>query len=222
MRFNDTHYIIAYRLLCEPDKLWTSLDFPHCHRPAIINFFNFLIEQGVLYREHSRGRNSSTRLVNPEKLLNLCIQNFGNHEEKVISFVSKRAETDLIKDLLAANIEFYPGRFSGIRKELIHSTVSGFCLLLPERSLFYGEKLSEFQMDFKVLKVSFGGNITIILPRYKKFLRRYAVSGDSMLYPSDFYTYLFLSVTENIMALPQKNYMEKQLGGVDGNFLAWR
>ena len=34
--------------------------------------------------------------------------------------------------------------------------------------------------------------------------------------------YLFLSITANIIALPQIEYMKKKLGGIDGNFLAWR
>lgn len=222
MRFTDTHFIIAYRLLCEPDRQWKTGDFADCHRPSVVSFFNYLIGQGVLERKSPRGRNSISKLVNPQQLLGMCVENFRNNEEKAIGFVSKRPDTELVNDLIGRGIEFYPGRFSGIRGELIQATVTGLSLLIPDRRIFYGERLAEFQMDFKLLKVGFGGNITVILPRYKLFLRKYAAGRNGVMLPSDFYTYLFLSVTDTVIAEPQKAYFEKQLGGVDGNFLAWR
>ena len=89
MRFTDTHFIIAYRLLCEPDKRWTTLDFSDCSTTFVVRFFNFLIKRDVLCRENSRGRNSYSKLINPELLLKLCIEYFSNNEEKVMRFVSE-------------------------------------------------------------------------------------------------------------------------------------
>jgi hypothetical protein len=222
MCFTDVHFIIAYRLLCEPDRRWTTLDFPDCHRPSVVRFFAFLIKTGVFYRKNSRGRNSYSKLVNPGLLLQMCIDNFRNNEEKVIEFVSKRQEATLINDLIHKELEFYLGQFSGIRGELIYSMVSGLSLLIPDRTIFLGHNLFAFQMDFKLYKVRFGGNITVILPRYKEFLRKYAITQDTMRIPCDFYTYLFLSTSSNAIALPQIEYMKKKLGGVNGNFLSWK
>ncbi|MBN1412211.1 MAG: hypothetical protein JW969_15305 [Spirochaetales bacterium] len=222
MNFTDTSYIVAHRFLCEPERKWTTLDFPGCHRPAVVRLFNYLIGEGVLQRNEARGRNSHSLLVSPAKLLDLCIENFNTNEEKVLSFVSKRPEDDLLQDLLRLKVEFYMGRFTGIRRDLIYSTVSGFSLLLPDRSVFSGDDLAEFQLEFKLLKVNFGGNITLILPRFKEYLRKFAVEQEGIRLPSDFYTYLYLSNSDNPVALPQKEFIEKEIGGVNGNFLAWR
>ena len=222
MKFTDACFIIAQRLLSEPEKSWTTLDFPSRHRPRVVRFFNYLIEEKVLFRKNPRGRNSFSVLDKPEQLLKMCITQFSRNEERVISFTSKRPVKEIVDSLANAEVEFYLGRFTGIRKQLIHSTVSDFTLLIPERSIFYGDALAEFQMDFRILKVGFGGNITVVLPRFKRFLKRHSIKQDNLQIPSDFYTYLFLCSSENIMAFPQKEYIEEQLGGVDGNFLAWR
>jgi hypothetical protein len=220
--FHDTQFIIARRLLCEPDKHWTTLDFPDCHRPSVVGFLKELIKSGIASRPRARGRSSHTTLTHPNALLELCIRQFNRNEEKSLSFFSQRKTEELLGSLTSAKREFYLGRFSGIRKNLVHATESSLSLLIPDRKTFYGDGLADFQMEFRLLKVKFGGNVTVILPRYKLFLKKTAITQYGLKLPDDFYTYLYLATATHIMATPQREYIEKKLRGINGSFLSWR
>lgn len=219
---NDSEYIITAEFLSYPDKTWVTTNFPNLHRPAVVRFFNDLIRKGILKRNSAFGPSSRVSLIKPDLLLKLCINGFKKNESKLLNFTSKESGKEILSHLKNQEIEFYPGRLSGVRPELIYSSESTLSLLIPDRKLFWGKKLDFFQMDTGLFKVKFGGGIQIILPRFKIFLRRYAQKVRNLLLPSDFYSYLSLTASSSPMAEPQIEYMQNKLKGQYGNFLAWK
>ena len=222
IKMNDSHFIMAQEFLSYPDKTWVTTDFFYLNRPAVVKFFTSLIKEDVMKRKSAFGPASRALVIHPEKLLELCIRGFKKSESKVLNFISKESSANLIKELKDHNIEFFLGRFSGVKPKLVYSTDSHLSLLLPDPGIFQGKKLDFFQMDLGFYKVKFGGNINIILPRYKKFLRRHVQKIKNVLIPSDFYSYLYLAASQTPMAKPQAEFMEAKLKGVYGNFLAWK
>ncbi|MFH1259516.1 MAG: hypothetical protein ABII74_06885 [Elusimicrobiota bacterium] len=222
MFFKDSYFCISYELLKNPEKKLTTRDFNNYKRADVVDFIRFLILENIVRRDIHFGRESFSILKNPEKLLNLCIDGFKNSERKSFLFTSNRNYHEILSDLKRKNVEFYLGRFSGIRPNLQYAYDNMLTLLIPNKKYFEGYDLRELEYDLGVSKVRIGGNILLVLPRYKKFLRQYFLNSGEYKIPSDFYTFLSMTTMNNPLGKPQAENIIKKIKGKDANFLSWK
>lgn len=222
MIFKDSFFCIAYELLMNPKKKLTTRDFKNYKHADVVGFIGSLISENIVKRDIHFGRRSFSILKNPGKLLDLCIDQFKNSEKKSYLFTSQRINSEILSDLKEKNIEFYLGRFSGIRTELQNTYDNMLTILVPDKKYFEGYYLQELEYDLGIGKVRIGGNILFVLPRYKKFLRRYAQDFGGYKIPADFYTYLNMAAMNNPLGKPQAENIIKRLRGKDANFLSWQ
>jgi hypothetical protein len=232
MKLKSSYLCIAYAMLIKahiPDNysdptVWSTLDFPGYKKNDVVEFFNRLILERVLVRSlAARGPNSGSRLINPKRLLNICIEGFTDNVLKRYYYVSKLSYDNIIKNLTALNIKFFIGGMQGVRAALREVRDNRLTILIPEREWFTGYKQQELQLKLGINKVHHGGDIEIVLPRYHRFLNKLdEIDNPGSHVTPDFYTYLSMKSSKDPMAQQQAKHMENILRGEHGSFLNWQ
>lgn len=222
-RFKSAYLGIAYEMLTDPKKVWSTPMFSGYRRNDVVVFFQALVQEGILSRDRAqRGPLSGARLVSSKKLLDLCVKGFTDHTQARFRYVSKLTHAAVLKNLPALHTKYYIGGFRGVKDNLKEVNDNTLTILIPDRSWFTGYKQSELQMKLNISKVQSNGDIEIILPRFHSFLEKYHQKETGVDIPSDFYTWLAMKSSPDPMAQQQAKHMETVLRGTNGSFLCGR
>lgn len=222
-RLKSAYVGIAYEMLKDPKRVWSTPMFPGYRRNDVVAFFKALVQEGILSRDRAqRGPLSGARLVSSKKLLNLCVKGFSDNKQARFMYVSKLPHDAVIKNLPALHTNYYIGGFRGVKDNLKEVNDNILTILIPDRSWFTGYKQSELQMKLNISKVQSNGDIEIILPRFHSFLEKYHQEEHGVNIPSDFYTWLAMKSSLDPMAQQQAKHIETVLRGKNGSFLCGR
>jgi hypothetical protein len=218
--FTDNCFIMASRMLVEKDRRWVVRDFDNqkISKRLAAEWFNFLIDRDILSRDKPVGPGSSAAVKDREKLLRLCERNFINPERKTLSFICRRDKKALLSDLKESNLDFFLARFSGVAPGLVYVEDESLYLYLTEIKMFKYESVYSLEKKFGIHRVSSGGDIFIMLPRYRKFLKSGAQESEGFKIPGDFYTYLDMMTMDSPRGRDQARHMEKKLRNREGSF----
>jgi hypothetical protein len=232
LKLKSSYLCIAYEMLTKATApgnhkdatVWSTLDFKGYKNSDVVEFFNLLIAERIIVRSMAaRGPNSGSRLINPKRLLALCVDGFADNRLKQFQYVSKLSHDNIIKNLTALNIKFYIGGVQGVRAALKEVRDNRLTILIPEREWFSGYKQQELQLKLGINKVHHGGDIEIVLPRYHRFLNKLSeIDNPGSRLTPDFYAYLSMKSSKDPMALQQVSHMENILRGEHGSFLNWQ
>lgn len=211
---------IAYEMLLDRKKVWSTLMFPGYKRNDVVAFLRGLADENIISRSRAqRGPLSGAQLINPKTLLDLCVKGFADNTMMRYLYVSKLPHKQVMQNLAATDIHYYIGGFLGVRDNLKEVRDNTLSILITDRSWFSGYKQEELQRKLGIIKVQSKGDIEIILPRYHAFLEKYHQNENACPIPSDFYTYLAMKTSLDPMAKQQAKHMETILKGQRGSFI---
>lgn len=219
--FSDNDFIMSYHILTEKNRKWTVRDFEKykISKRLAADFYNLLIDKGILARKNPFGPKSFCLLKNSAKLKKMCVEQFVIPEKKTINFVSTRDLRDILKEIKNLRIEFYLAKFSGIKPNLRYVQDEKLYIFLPDLNLFRYESISMLEKKLGIHRVNGGGNMLVFLPRYRKFLRHNFQEINGFRMPSDFYSYLDMSTLPNPRGQEQADNMLAKLKNQEGSFV---
>lgn len=211
--FKSNSFIMAYHLLKEKKPHWVVRDFFNygISKRLVAAFYNYLIKENVVTREKLLGPGSGCQIKDRGKLLTLCINGFVRPEKKIISFTSKRDRKALLEDLKKTSIPFYLGKFSSTSREFPFVQNENLYLYALDKGLFRYENLYKLEKQLGLYRVYHGGDIFLMLPRYRKFISHALRMDAGFCIPTDFYTYLDMMTMKNPRGREQAEYMYMKL-----------
>ena len=218
--FSDNDFVMAYHILIEKKRKWTVRDFEKykISKRLAADFYNNLINEGILSRKTPFGPKSFCYLKNRSKLIKMCVEQFVRPEKKTLNFVSTRDIGYIIDEIKNLKIEFYLAKFSGIKPSLKYVQDEKLYVFLPDLKLFRSESISMLEKKLGIHRVNSGGNVLFFLPRYRKFLRHNFQEINGFRMPSDFYSYLDMSTIPNPRGREQADNMLAKLKKQEGSF----
>lgn len=206
-RIESSQLGVAYEMLSDPKKVWSTLMFTCYKSNEVESFFKELVKEGIISRSRVQGGpQSGAVLVNPRKLLALCVKGFADNIMARLEYVSKLSRSEVVKNLEWLETSYYISGFGNI-----------LTILIPDSAWFTGIKQNELQKILGISKVQSNGDIEIILPRYHDFLEKYHRKENGVNIPSEFYTYLTMKSSNDPMAQQQAKHMEAILRDKNGS-----